>query len=174
MAQKINIVLFGIGTIGSTLINKVVKNRKALVNEKGVDVRFPVITNSTVAFFEKEGTGYAWEANFIEFAVPFKFEDVVDYVAGAGLENLVAVDASGSIDVIEQYIALFNNGFNVISVNDKIEKLPPGLRKEIIVEAEHAGLLFRYLPPLGSKDKSVNRLLETIVEIAEKNTALAS
>lgn len=174
MAKKINIVLFGIGNIGSTLINKAVKNRKALVDEKGLDLRFPVITNSTVAFFEKEGAGYAWEANFIEFAIPFKFEDVLEYISSAGLDNLIAIDASGSTVVAQQYITLINNGFNIISVNDNVEKLPPGLRKEFIIEAESEGVAFKFIKAEGNKDTIAEKLLDAVLVIAENYIRLAS
>jgi homoserine dehydrogenase len=52
---KINIILFGIGNVGSTLINQVKESQKFFLEKKNIELRFPVITNSTLAFFEKEG-----------------------------------------------------------------------------------------------------------------------
>lgn len=117
MTQKINIVLFGIGKAGSALINKFQKNRKDLLIDSKLDFRFPVITNSTVAFYEKEGGTYAWEANFIQFGVPFKMEDVYDYIYANDLENLIAVDATASDALIGEYPRLLHNGFTVVSSN---------------------------------------------------------
>lgn len=174
MAVKINIVLFGIGNVGSALINKAIKNNKILVEEKGVDLRFPVITNSTVAFFEQEGKRYAWEANFIQFAIPFKFEDVLEYIFKSGLENMIAIDATASTEVVEYYLPLMEAGFNVLTVNTELEKFPPGYRKEIIVGAEAEDVVFEYLGKGLSKDKVAVQLLESIVKIAEKNIRLAS
>lgn len=174
MAVKINIVLFGIGNVGSTLINKAIKNKKILVEDKGVDLRFPVITNSTVAFFEQEGKPHAWEANFIEFAIPFKFEDVLEYLFNAGLENVVAIDATASPQVVEYYLPLIEAGFNMLTVNTELEKFPPGYRKEIIVGAESECVVFKYLSKGLSKDKAAVQLLESIIKIAEKNIRLAS
>lgn len=121
MTQKINIVLFGIGKAGSTLINKFQKNRKDLLLDGKLDFRFPVITNSTVAFYEKEGGTYSWEANFIQFGVPFKMEDIYDYIYANDLENLIAIDATASEALIGEYARLLHNGFTIVSANPAVE-----------------------------------------------------
>ena len=61
---KINIVLFGIGNVGSTLINQVLESQKFFLEKKNIELRFPVITNSSHAFFEKEGEINSWETHF--------------------------------------------------------------------------------------------------------------
>lgn len=174
MAVKINIVLFGIGNVGSALINKAIKNKKTLVEEKGVDLRFPVITNSTVAFFEQEGKPYAWEANFIQFAIPFKFEDVLEYVFSAGLENVIAIDATASPEVVQHYPALIGAGFNVLTVNSVLEKFPPGFVRQTEAEAIAGGVVFERIESGLPKDRAAVQLLENIIKIAEKNIRLAS
>lgn len=174
MAVKINIVLFGIGNVGSALINKAIKNKKILVEEKGVDLRFPVITNSTVAFFEQEGKPHAWEANFIEFAIPFKFDDVLEYVFNVGLENVVAIDATASAEVVENYLPLIEVGFNLLTVNSRLEKFPPGFVRQVVASADAEGVVFEYLGKGLAKDKVAVQLLESIIKIAEKNIRLAS
>ncbi|MBC8643737.1 hypothetical protein H9W95_05855 [Flavobacterium lindanitolerans] len=51
--KKINIILFGIEETGSSLITEVLSNQESLLENNNLDLRLPVITNSTVAFFEK-------------------------------------------------------------------------------------------------------------------------
>ena len=50
---KINIVLFGIGNVGSTLINQVIESQKFFLEKKNIELRFSGITNSTLAFLKK-------------------------------------------------------------------------------------------------------------------------
>jgi aspartokinase/homoserine dehydrogenase 1 len=52
---KINIILFGIGNVGSALINLVLESQKFFLEKKNIELRFSGITNSTLVFFEKEG-----------------------------------------------------------------------------------------------------------------------
>jgi len=128
---KINIILFGIGNIGSTLINQIIESQEFFLQSKNIDFHFPIITNSTVAFFEKEGVGYAWETNFRQLAVPFKVQDIVEFAKENEFENLIAVDATASDELIGHYNTLIQNGFNIVAVNKKANTLPLGLYKEI-------------------------------------------
>ncbi|KAF2512637.1 homoserine dehydrogenase family protein [Flavobacterium foetidum] len=128
---KINIILFGIGNIGSTLINQIIESQDFFLKSKNVDFHFPIITNSTVAFFEKEGVGYSWETNFLQLAVPFKVKDIVEFAKENEFENLIAVDATASNELIYHYNTLIENGFNIVAVNKNANTLPIDLYKEI-------------------------------------------
>ena len=79
-ALRVNIILFGIGNVGSTLVNQVIESQKFFLEKKNIDLRFPIITNSSLAFFEKAGVKNQWEANFAQSAIPFRIEDIIDYV----------------------------------------------------------------------------------------------
>ncbi len=128
---KINIILFGIGNIGSTLINQIIESQEFFLQSRNVDFHFPIITNSTVAFFEKEGVGYSWETNFRELAVPFRVEDIIQFAKENEFENLIAVDATASDELIDHYNTLIENGFNIVAVNKKANTLPIDLYKQL-------------------------------------------
>jgi len=117
MPLKINIVLFGIGNVGSTLINQIVESQKFFLEKQNIELRFPIITNSSLAFFERDGNKNKWEANFAQSAIPFSIEDVIDYVQFQNLENLIAVDATASSDLVKSYIPLIQNGFHIVAAN---------------------------------------------------------
>jgi aspartokinase/homoserine dehydrogenase 1 len=128
---KINIILFGIGNVGSTLINQVLESRKFFLEKKNIELRFPVITNSTLAFFEKEGEINSWEANFSELAIPFSIEDIISYTKKQGLENLIAVDATASSKLVKSYIKLIENDFHIVSANKIANTLSFDFYKEL-------------------------------------------
>lgn len=128
---KINVVLFGIGNVGSTLINQVIESQKFFLEKRNIELRFPIITNSTLAFFAKEGLKNEWEANFTQAAIPFRIEDVIEYVHKNQLENLIAVDATASVDLIKSYIPLIQNGFHVVAANKKANTLHYDFYKDL-------------------------------------------
>ncbi len=130
-ALRINIILFGIGNVGSTLIRQVVESQQFFLEKYQIDLRFPVITNSTLAFFEKEGVKNQWEADFAQAAIPFTIEDVLQYVQQYQLENLIAVDATASHDIVKHYIPLIQNGFNIVTANKKANTLHQDFYKEL-------------------------------------------
>ncbi|WP_433779930.1 aspartate kinase [Flavobacterium anhuiense] len=141
---KINIILFGIGNIGSTLINQIIESQDFFLESKNVDFHFPIITNSTVAFFEKEGVGYSWETNFRQLAVPFKIEDIVEFAQENEFENLIAVDATASDELVKHYNTLIKNGFNIVAVNKKANTLPIDLYKELRADLKKYDKEFLY------------------------------
>lgn len=141
---KINIILFGIGNIGSTLINQIIESQEFFLESKNIDFHFPIITNSTVAFFEKEGVGYSWETNFRQLAVPFKIEDIVEFAQENEFENLIAVDATASDELVKHYNTLIKNGFNIVAVNKKANTLPIDLYKELRADLKKYDKEFLY------------------------------
>lgn len=114
---KINIVLFGIGSIGSSLIHEIINNQLFLLKNNNIDLRIPIIANSTLAFFEKNGLKNNWEADFSKFSTPYNLEDIINYAKEQGFENLIAIDATKGTDFTKSYIELIQNGFDIVATN---------------------------------------------------------
>ncbi|MGC4040031.1 MAG: aspartate kinase [Flavobacterium sp.] len=149
-ALRINIVLFGIGNVGSTLINQVIESQKFFLEKRNIDLRFPIITNSTLAFFEKEGVKNKWEANFAQSAIPFRIEDIIDYVKEQQLENLIAVDATASPDIVKNYIPLIQNGFDIVAANKKANTIHIDFYKELRRNLKKYDKTFLYETNVGA------------------------
>ncbi len=147
---RINVVLFGIGNVGSTLINQVIESQKFFLEKRNIDLRFPIITNSTLAFFEKEGLKNQWEANFAQSAIPFRVEDIIEYVQEQQLENLITVDATASPEIVKNYISLMQNGFNIVAANKKANTLYQDFYKEIRRNLKKFDKTFLYETNVGA------------------------
>lgn len=147
---RINVILFGIGNVGSTLINQVLECQQFFLEKRNVDLRFPVITNSTVAFFEKAGVKNQWEANFQKAAFPYSVEDIVNYVQTNSLENLIAVDATASEDLIKYYVPLIQNGFSIVAANKKANTLHNDFYKELRRNLQKFDQSFLYETNVGA------------------------
>jgi homoserine dehydrogenase len=130
-ALRINVILFGIGNIGSALINQVLESQQFFEEKRNIDLRFPVITNSTLAFFEKEGIKNVWEANFDKLAIPFTVDDIIEFVKNQGLENIIVVDATTGSELAKHYIPLIQNGFDIVAVNQNANVLHIDFYNEI-------------------------------------------
>lgn len=147
---KINIILFGIGNVGSALVKQVLKSQEFFLKKRNIDVRFPVITNSRLAFFEKEGLTNEWEANFEQTAIPFKIEDIIAYVKENQLENVIAVDATASLDLVKSYITLIENGFNIVAANKKANTLEYEFYEELRQAINNFDKSFLYETNVGA------------------------
>ena len=147
---RINIILFGIGNVGSTLINQVIESQKFFLEKRNIDLRFPVITNSTLAFYEKEGLKNNWEANFATSAIPFQIDDILQYVKDQNLENLIAVDATASSEIVKHYIPLIQNGFNIVAANKKANTFHFDFYKELRKNLKKYDKNFQYETNVGA------------------------
>jgi len=130
-ALRINVVLFGIGSVGSALINQVTESQQFFQEKRNIDLRFPIITNSTLAFFEKDGVKNIWEADFNKLAIPFTIADIIAFVKNKELENVIIVDATESPELVKSYIPLIQNGFNIVAANQSANILHIDFYKDI-------------------------------------------
>jgi homoserine dehydrogenase len=147
---RINIILFGIGNVGSTLVKQVIEGQKFFLEKRNIDLRFPIITNSTLAFFEKDGVKNEWEANFTQSAIPFRIEDILEYVQEQELENLIAVDATASSEIVTSYIPLVRNGFNIVTANKKANTLDLDFYHELRRNLKNFNKTFLYETNVGA------------------------
>ena len=122
--KTIHIVLFGIGNVGSTLINQINAAKERLKQYKDIELHLPVIANSKHVFTSENGVDSNWQSNFEQFSVPFKIEDVIRYVKEKNFKNLIAVDATASAQFVKNYIPLIENGFHLVSANKMANTLP--------------------------------------------------
>jgi len=149
-ALRINIVLFGIGNVGNALLNQVIESQKFFLEKRNIDIRFPIITNSTLAYFEKEGVNEQWESNFILAAIPYKIEDIVEYVKSQNLENLIAIDVTASSELVKDYIPLIQNGFHIVAANKIANTLHNDFYKELRRNLKKLDKTFLYETNVGS------------------------
>ncbi|WP_309641057.1 aspartate kinase [Flavobacterium sp.] len=168
---RINIVLFGIGNVGSELISQVLESQQFFLQNKNIELRFPIITNSTLAFFEKDGIKNKWEANFVQAAIPFRIEDIIEYVKDQQLENLIAVDATASDSIIQSYIPLIQNGFHIVAANKKANTLHHAFYNELRRNLKKFDKLFLYETNVGAGLPVINTI-KSLHESGEKITKI--
>ena len=121
MTTRINIIVLGIEKIGSSLINQIIASQDELLYTENLELRIPVITNSTVAFFEKPNKKNAWEANFAKCPIPFSADDILYYLAENELENTIIIDTENTPEMFPEYFNYIQNNSSIISINQSIK-----------------------------------------------------
>ncbi|WP_452221754.1 aspartate kinase [Lacinutrix salivirga] len=114
--KTIHIILFGIGNVGSTLIQQIL-NTKTHFKQQNITLKIVIITNSKFAFYEEEGVNNSWQSDFKTFSVPFKIEDIISHVKQKQYNNLVAIDTTASAEFVKNYVLLIKNGFHIVTAN---------------------------------------------------------
>lgn len=114
--KKVHIILFGIGNVGSTLIQQINKIKSSLEQNNSIALNLIGIANSKRILLREQWSAN-WEQDFKTRSKPYTIKDVIDHVKDKKYTNLVAVDATASHDIIWHYNALIRNGFNIVTAN---------------------------------------------------------
>lgn len=117
VSRRINLVIFGKGTVGGTLINQVIAAHDNILQRKNISLRIVAIANSQKILTAAKGIGKGWEEAFEREAVPYNFDTLQAFVDKNHLENLIAVDVTASKTFVDNYIPLIRSGYDLVSAN---------------------------------------------------------
>ncbi len=148
--KKINIVLFGVGNVGSSLINQILEARSKILNFSQVEINIAVLVNSKIAFYNKNTINNSWEADFKTYGYPYKLSHVLNHVKKEKLTNLIAVDATASEDFVKNYKELIRNGFHIVAANRSANTLSDKFYKELRIELKKHNKQFLYETNVGA------------------------
>ncbi|BFP39964.1 hypothetical protein FGF1_08090 [Flavobacteriaceae bacterium GF1] len=115
--KRINLFIFGHGTVGGTLVDQILRSAKKIEGRKGIELVLVGIANSREVLLRVEGISGNWKKQLKEQGEPYLIADIMDYASKHHLENLIAVDNTASIDFVQNYEALINEGFDLVSSN---------------------------------------------------------
>lgn len=148
--QTVHIVIFGIGNVGSTLINQIRASRAHLKKQLNLDIKIPIVTNSKLVFFNDNCSIDTWETNFDKFSVPLDITEIIDYVKAQKFEHVIAIDATASSDLVRNYIQLIENGFHIVSANKLANTVHYDFYKNIRLALKKHSKTFLYETNVGA------------------------
>ena len=115
--RKINLMIFGKGTVGGTLIDQIVSTQDRILERRKLRVNIIGIANSKRAVFSRKGFGADWRDVFEKQAQPYSVESFIEWVEANNLENVVVVDNTASKSFVETYPMFVDAGFDLIASN---------------------------------------------------------
>lgn len=116
VAKKVNIAIFGVGWVGGTLINQILKNTQSILKRSNIMLHIFAVANSQKIIFNSKGIGENWKEE-LEKGMPYNIQNVVDFAEKHHLENLIAIDNTANKLFVENYIPLIEKGFDWVSSN---------------------------------------------------------
>ena len=115
--KRINLAIFGHGTVGGTLIDQILKSHKKLQQRKGLDLRIFSVANSKKVLLNAQGIKSNWNATLEKNGIAYNLNDVIKFAKDHHLENLIAIDNTASSNFVNQYFELISAGFDLVSSN---------------------------------------------------------
>ncbi len=122
--KTVHLAVIGHGKVGKTLINQVLESSEEIKRRKKINLKVVAIANSKKLAFNKNGFEQTWEDEIAVADVPSKITELIHFSKSHQLENLIAVDNTGSEDFVKNYAVLAENGFDLVSSNKIFNTLP--------------------------------------------------
>jgi len=114
---KINIAIFGHGTVGRALIRQITESRPHILARKNLDLNIFAVANSEKIWLDTNGISDDWETKLSSEGQPYSIAKVLRYAHQHALENLIAVDNTDSESFVDNYFPLIKGGFDLVSSN---------------------------------------------------------
>nr|WP_281751446.1 bifunctional aspartate kinase/homoserine dehydrogenase I [Neptunitalea chrysea] len=132
ISKKVNLVLFGHGTVGGTLIDQVLNARESILERKGLAVNIVAILNSKKILFSANGVTGDWKTQLAESTIANNgLQGLFELIDNSHLGNLIAVDSTANKDFVANYIPLVENGFDLVSANKIANTISLDFYKEL-------------------------------------------
>ncbi|WP_299670315.1 bifunctional aspartate kinase/homoserine dehydrogenase I [uncultured Polaribacter sp.] len=118
VAKKVNIVVFGKGLVGGTLINQILENAASVLERRKIQLHIFAVANSKKVLLAKNGVSKNWAQDLeISTQENTSILAIIAFAKKHHLENLIAVDNTASVSFVENYIPLIEAGFDLVSSN---------------------------------------------------------
>lgn len=131
VSKRVNLVIFGHGTVGSTLIDQILDSAKKIEKRKGIELVVVGIANSKRALLKVDGISGDWQKSLTEDGKPYSIEEIVDFVNKHHLENLIAIDNTASAVFVQHYRTFIAEGFDLVSSNKIANTLDFGFYEDV-------------------------------------------
>ncbi|MGS2739935.1 bifunctional aspartate kinase/homoserine dehydrogenase I [Sinomicrobium sp. M5D2P17] len=131
ISKKINIAIFGHGLVGGTLIEQILSSADSIEKRKNIRLNIFAVSNSKKVLLDKNGIRDNWKEVIGNSDQSSGADAVIKYAKTHHLENLIAIDNTASVDFVENYIELINNGFDIVSSNKIANTLSYSFYKEL-------------------------------------------
>ncbi|MCK0156017.1 bifunctional aspartate kinase/homoserine dehydrogenase I [Cellulophaga sp. F20128] len=150
VSKKVNIAIFGHGTVGGTLIEQILKSSKVIEERKGININVFAVANSRKVLLNKKGITKNWKTNLEAKGKAYELKDVFEYAEKHHLENLIAIDNTANENFVAHYIDFVKNGFDLVSSNKIANTLAFSLYKELREELDKHQKQYLYETNVGA------------------------
>ncbi len=145
----IHIYIFGIGNVGSTLVEQILTARPFFKEKHQLDVRIVGLANSSRVYVTAAGISTNWQTDFQQHATQRKPDSFYTF-AVLHDEVRIAVDATASKELSTFYPELVQHGFHIVTANKIANTLSQAFYDNLRQELRTHQLNFEYETNVGA------------------------
>jgi aspartokinase/homoserine dehydrogenase 1 len=162
-AKTLSIGLIGPGTVGSTLLRQLEKQRPKLEQDFNIDLRIRAIARSKkMLLAERRIELPSWQDEFVTGAIDTDLDAFEAHVNPEYLPHAVIIDCSASEYIASRYADWLARGIHVITPNKKAFSGPYAYYKTLQEAADAGSSHYFYETTVGAALPIVNTLCDLI------------
>ncbi|MDD7914995.1 bifunctional aspartate kinase/homoserine dehydrogenase I [Polaribacter ponticola] len=151
IAKKINIAIFGKGTVGGTLIDQILENTASVLERRKIQLNVFAVADSKRTLLNKNGVSKNWEQDLIANGQEnTSIEDIIEFAKSHHFENLIAVDNTANVPFVGNYIQFIEAGFDLVSCNKIANTLSFSFYKEVRAKLKEYQKQYLYETNVGA------------------------
>lgn len=132
ITKKINIAIFGKGTVGGTMIDQILESKDMIELRKEIRLNIFAIAGTQKILLNKEGISESWRTDYENSTCNnSSIDKIVSFAESNHLENLIAIDNTADKGFTDNYIKLIESGFDLISSNKIANTVSYNFYKEL-------------------------------------------
>jgi len=116
-SKKVNLAIFGVGNVGGTLVDQIVKAADSIEEKKGIKLNIFALANSKHLLLDRKGVKNDWKSKLSKSTTSNDLEELYAYAQQHHLENLILVDNTANNAFVDHYQDLVQHGFDLVSSN---------------------------------------------------------
>ncbi len=147
--NTIHIYLFGLGNVGSTLIEQILESQQFFRETQHIDLKIVGLANSRNVLTRISGIKNDWKDVFAQQSVTREPDSFYKYSKG-DLTTKIAVDATASKELSQFYPELVENGFHVVTANKIANTLSQDFYDQLRTVLKEKELSFEYETNVGA------------------------
>jgi aspartokinase/homoserine dehydrogenase 1 len=147
--KTIHLYIFGIGNVGSTLVDQVLTANAFFKEKHQLDLRIVGLSNSKAVLLNAKGVQTNWKTDFINLGIPRQADSFYNF-ALLHNEVRIAVDATASKELSTFYPELAQHGFHLVTANKIANTLSQKFYDELRNELRMNSLSFEYETNVGA------------------------
>jgi len=116
-SKKVNLAIFGVGNVGGTLVDQIIKAADTIEQKKGVKLNIFALANSKQLLLDHKGIDKNWRAQLSKASTSNDLAELYAFADQNHLENLILVDNTANSVFVDHYQDIVAHGFDLVSSN---------------------------------------------------------
>ncbi len=147
--QVVHIYLFGLGNVGSKLVQLILNSQQFFKDQHNLDLKIVGLANSRKVYTNCQGVRDNWKQDFESYGQP-RTPDAFYQFASDYDNPRIAVDATASNELSQFYPEIAQQGFHIVTANKIANTLSQEFYDQLRSILKSSGLQFEYETNVGA------------------------